>query len=907
MGITVIKDYLKCYNCGGKLIKNEAGVYVCDHCFSEFPDIKKPETETPSQIVGQLNSADQDRRFRHFDKALETYDAIIKQDKKNLLAYWGAFLSEYGIEYVEEGNAYIPRMHLITRIPATESSYLKAIYSLCGETESAEYRRKATEIEQLRHRTYELSRSQEKYDVFICNGDGESEAQTAKELYEELKGTGLRVFLPSKSIPYDSPSAEACVFAASESAYAMFVVADSIETLEKNDYIWGRFIADEGKKIQVVHGGLNESEFPFRLRKTFQKQAPINRKDRGWIESAKAFLKSNKQDKISAPQNPTVITERIIMRDRKAEGLSEAMTMVLSNLTVGNTDGATRIVYEQFRSLGGDELVPVALLCTELAALSKCPPEQRARHMDSVRNIGGEIRSKYPSLTLSERGVYGDIKDANLLMYLAKSFGVIKDRSRQCFVLDMIDFHNIYNTRTVTELVQMLLTNGRTDEVGEVMREVKRLDGNALLLSYLNGYTGDGVQKQVNLLAVVDKLDISPAVADDLNAYLSGCEDEGIALAVLQIMNNYKIPLNALGLSGALSEIRDVDSVKYVLENLGKRPLLPVELDKLVYLAANGGNDVANEVLKHLRYQTGISGLGAYNMHTILEKCDLEKIKIAFFDFNIDKKLASELLTGVIKGNGADRLATVGVLIGKIDNIDIRVYEQMLLGGDPLKKEFMKLLAPKTGQYDDANRQIEAFLSGKDSDEDKREIFEMFGDFPFSKRSIALYLDILPERYDETYIKYLYPYLEENPSEARKLFVKHYEKLIEGYEDHLEKIFSYVRSYDETGICRFITEFKGAQAVKDALVLKIVEFSDKPKKIETVCRNVQCNLLQAYLLTLTQASRSIDTVIQYLHKKGMDAGDKVFAYGKKMKFKEYIQSGEIGKSTVDLITAHVKL
>ena len=906
--MVVNKDnLLRCYNCGGALKKRADGVYVCSFCGGEYPDLKKGEAELPQQIVEQLNSADTARKLRHFDKALEIYDAIIAQDDTLLLAHWGAFLSEFGIEYVKEGNSYIPRIHLITRYSSTDSKYLKKIYSLCTDTESADYRKKATEIEQLRYRAYELSRSQEKYDIFICSGDAGSELDAATQLYEEFKNSGMKVFMPSKSIPYGAPSAEACIFAASESATTMFVVADSIDTLEKNDYIWGRFIADSGKKIQVLHGGLKESEFPSRLRKTFQRQAPINLNDRSWLEAAKSFASTKKEEEPVAGRAQTIVSERIIMGDRRAEGISEAMTMVLSSLTVGNTDSASRIIYEQFGRLGGDELVPTAVLCTELAMLSKCPPQERSSHIDTIQSVGGEIKRKYPSLTLLERSVYGDIKDANLLIYLAKCFGAIKDRARQCFVLDMIDYHNIYNTRTVTELVQMLLTNGRLDEVGEVMRGVNRLDGNALLLSYLKGYDGDSVQKQVNLLAVADKLDITPAVAESVNSWLSDCEEEGIALAVVYVMNKHKIPLNALGLGGALSQIKDADSARCVLENFGKRPLQNIEIDKLVELAANGGNEVANEVLRHLRYQSGISDLGVYNMQHILEKCDLDKIKIAFFDFNIDKKLATDLLAGVIRGNGADRLATVSVLVANINNIDIAYYEKMLLGGDPLKKEFMKLLAPKTGKYADANKTIEAFLAGRDTDEDKREIFGMFGDFPFSKRSRELYLDIIPERIDETYIKYLYPYLEENPSEARRLFVKHYESLAVGYEDHLVKIFGYVRSYDETGICRFFTEFKGSQNVKDRIVPKITEFADKPKKTDVVFGKVKCNLLQAYLLTLKEEGADTDATITYLRKKGMDAGDKIFVDGRKTKFKDYLSSGEVSSTTCNLITAHIKL
>lgn len=897
-----------CYTCGAALERRKDGVYVCPGCGNEYPDVKKDETaEVPSQIAELLNSADTDRKLRRFNRALETYDAVISQDNKNVLAYWGAFLSEFGVEYVKEGERYVPRMHCISRQSANGSQYLNHIYDLCNEVDGANYRQKADEIEQLRYRTYQLSQSQENYDVYICCGDSGIETDSAKTLYEELKSTGLRVFLPSVSIPYGTPSKEACIFAASESAQVMFVVADSVQTLEKNDYVWSRFLKGDGKRIQVVHNGLNESAFPSGLRKTFQRQAPINLNDRNWLQKAKDFTKPQETVAPRAEAAQTVVTERIILQDRRAASLAEAMTMVLSYLTTGNYEGGYRIVQEQFVALGGAELVPVATLCVELAALSKAPAADRRMHIDTIQNIGGEIKRNMPYLSDLERSVYCSVKDANLLIYLAKCFGAIKDRDRQCFVLDMIDYHNIYNTRTVTELVQMLLTNGRTDEVGEVMRNVKAFDGNALLVAYLSGFNGDSVQKQVNLRNVADKLTVTNAVADDLNAYLSECDDEGVALAVLDIMNKHNIPLTAMGLSGALGNVTDAESAKTVLENFGKRPLQTIEMDKLVQLAANGGDAVANEVLRHLRYQSGITDLGVFNMRTILDKCDLEKIRIAFFDFNINKKLAEELLRAVIKGNSPNRLATASVLVSGLNNIDIANYAPLLTGGDPLKKDFMKLLAPKTGKYADANKYIESFLTGRDTDEDKREIFAMFGDFPFSDNVLKLYLEIIPESYDEEYLKFFYPYLENHPAEARAMFVKHYESLAEGYGEQLVKMLSYIRAYDDAGIARFITEFRGSQEVKDRLVMRLIEYSDKPKKAEVICGKVQCNFLQAYLLTLKENCPSVDGVINCLKKKGMDASDKIIYGGRKMKFKEYLQSGEVSGATVNLILSHVKV
>lgn len=71
---------------------------------------------------------------------------------------------------------------------------------------------------------------------------------------------------------------------------------------------------------------------------------------------------------------------------------------------------------------------------------------------------------------------------------------------------------------------------------------------------------------------------------------------------------------------------------------------------------------------------------------------------------------------------------------------------------------------------------------------------------------------------------------------------------------------------------------------------------DKPKNIETTTRGAQCNLLQAYLLNLRSYSSSTADIVASLRKKGVKAEDKVVAYGKKMKFGDFLAIGEISEA-----------
>lgn len=905
---------LKCYTCGDVLEKQADGKYVCLSCGNVYdnPQVKKEETNLSSNLITKLNNANEERQRRHFDRALELYDEILQENDKEVFALWGAFLSEYGIEFVKEGGQYRPICHSISRIPATQSEYLTKLYKLCGEVEAADYRRRAEEIELIRYRSYEISETQDPYDIFICYGGNETDI--ANQLFENFTADKRRVFMPQKSIPAGAME-EGYIYPAINSAGVMFVIAESYASLAKTENIWLRFLSLEGKRIQVLHKGLIEAQFSSKLRKTFQKQASIDYTGRDWLKTALAFAEVKKKEAgesteaVRSEQQPVIdedYIKRLVGQGRTASNLSEAMAMVLSSLTVGDPDGANRIVYEQFDRLQGGELAPIAELCIELTRLQKSPPSEKRYHMDNVRNIGDKIRVKYPTLSLLERNVYSDIKNATLLVYLAKCFAVIKDSSRQCFVLDMIDIGSLYDTRTINDLIRILLTNGRSDEVSEVLSAVRRLDGNFVLTAYLNDFK-DEDRKAAVLLSVADKMDCTDDIADDINRYLSDCENLYVALAVVSIMNRCHIRLDVMGLSGALAEIKEGSDMKLVLENFGSGALSGIEIDKLVAIAAEGGDGATNELLRHLRYKSGITDIGVHNMQLIINKCNLENIKMGFFDFNVDKKLAENLLVGTICGNGADRLSTVNILIKHVSTIDISSYAQVLTGSDPLKKEFMKLLAPKTNKFAGANNTIELFLKGRDSDEDKREIFATFGDFPFSERVKELYLDIIPERYDETYLKYLYDYLKDNPAKAREYFIRHYETLAEGYESVLPKIFGFVRHFGEDNIVNFVCEFKGKQEVKDKLLCSMGLFFEKPKKIEVSLGRVNCNLFQAYLLTVKEGSNTIESVARLFKKAGVAADDKVICLGKKMKFKDYLNSGEVDNHTLSLISDYVKL
>lgn len=914
---------LKCPTCQAELKRAEGGILKCPYCGSHYPrDFgdkgEKKENALTSDLVQNLNAAQNLHRLGHFDDAAEMYDAITQKYPNEVFAYWGAFLSEYGVQYTEQNKVFRPVCHRISRIPATDSQYLKKLYNVCASEEDRQiYRLKADAVESIRYKTYEISRRQDPYDVFLCHGGGRREMECANLLLQSLKEKGYRVFLPNKAEEGDD-TAEAYIFGAIQSAECMLVLAESVESLKNTENTWGRFVSLEGKRIQVLHDGLNESEFPLKLRRTVQLRAPIDLTSFSWLESAVDFVKKPKTESGAQTADTEEIkrllaeqsAQRSLEIDRivnslmpVANNIDEAFIAMLTYITQGDTSRAEMLLVSQIvrfnngekgetEDLGGVKLV--AELCVELLKLSKSNEAERRNIIAKIGTVSSRLKSGYARLSEKERRLYpivASVRRANLLIYLAKVFGAIKDVERQCFVLDLVGYDMLADLKETNEMVAMLFSLGREREVSDVLRNFSRLDGDYLLPLFLKKFTL-GSQKQFVLMSIANKIVCTEKIADELNSYLADCKDLGTALAVVDIMTKNHIALSPVGLGGILGTVKEAAQVKRILDNFGKRELSGIEVDILVGIAANG-DEVANEVLRHLRFDSDVKDIGTYNMRLLMTKCNLDKIKTRLFEFALDKKLAEQLFIETVRGDGVDRLSTISILSAFVPVVDIDTYATMMLGHDPLKKEILRIVAPKTGKFASANKTIERFLAGDDSDEDKREIFAMFGDFPFGEQTLERYLSILPAEYDDDYRKWLFRFLDEYPGRARETFVFHYERLIPGYEELLPKIFDRIQYMDNDSIVRFLLDFRGSQRTKDELFCRMVRFLEKPKKIEVEAAGATCNLVQAYLLSMRDPASSTQRVVTALRQEGLKADEKVIFYGKKYKMAEFLEQAEL--------------
>ncbi len=272
---------LRCPNCGGQMECVDGKTFRCLFCL----DIFELKEELTSNDVIELNRGEHYRKHNRYDEAIECYDEILKENPDNAIALWGAFLSEYGIEYVDDYDGKkIPTCHRANMQSVTTNRYYKKL--------PAEYKKRAEIIEKTRKEVVEKMNGLEEYDVFICyknqgkDGKPTKESKWGRKIYEELTyKKGLKVFFAGETLTNSNAEYEPQIFNALRTSKIMFVLASSLENVNaawvKNE--WKRFyeMSRGGKKvIRVVYEELEPYDFP----KELQKSQMINQDEGDWME-----------------------------------------------------------------------------------------------------------------------------------------------------------------------------------------------------------------------------------------------------------------------------------------------------------------------------------------------------------------------------------------------------------------------------------------------------------------------------------------------------------------------------------------------------------------------------------------------------------------------------------------------
>ena len=269
---------IKCKMCGGDIEFTPGATYgTCEYCGSTST-IPKAEDETK---LNRYNRANHFRRQCEFDKALAAYEKLLEQDDTDAEAHWGAVISRYGIEYVEDPatGRRVPTCHRVQVASIlADADYLAAVENAPDAESRRLYEAQGAEIAEIQKGILAISANEKPYDVFICyketdeNGQRTRDSQWAQEVYYGLTEQGYKVFFSRITLEDKlGQQYEPYIFAALNSARVMVVIGSRPEHFGavwvKNE--WSRYLAlmakDRKRLLIPCYRGMDPYDLPEEL------------------------------------------------------------------------------------------------------------------------------------------------------------------------------------------------------------------------------------------------------------------------------------------------------------------------------------------------------------------------------------------------------------------------------------------------------------------------------------------------------------------------------------------------------------------------------------------------------------------------------------------------------------------
>ena len=407
---------IKCKMCGGDIDFIPGATYgTCEYCGSTSTI---PQAEDENKL-NRYNRANHFRRQCEFDKAVAAYEKILEQDDTDAEAHWGAVISRFGIEYVEDPATHqrIPTCHRVQVASIlTDEDYLAAVENAPDEESRRIYQEEAARIAEIQKGILAISANEKPYDVFICyketdeNGQRTRDSQWAQDVYYGLTEQGLKVFFSRITLEDKlGQQYEPYIFAALNSAKVMVVIGSRPEYFNavwvKNE--WSRYLSlmkhDHKRLLIPCYRDMDPYDLPEEL-SMLQSQ---DMSKIGFMQDLLRGIQKVMQQPTSAPQGVRVETAT-------AETNAPGVTSLLKRAALFLEDGDTASAREYYdRVLDIDPECAEAYMgkvCAEtgcrkesdLGALNYCV-DMRGDWQKAVRFASAAQKQKYEGYMASVR------------------------------------------------------------------------------------------------------------------------------------------------------------------------------------------------------------------------------------------------------------------------------------------------------------------------------------------------------------------------------------------------------------------------------------------------------------------------------------------------------------------------
>ena len=407
---------IKCKMCGGDIDFIPGATYgTCEYCGSTSTI---PQAEDENKL-NRYNRANHFRLQCEFDKAVAAYEKILEQDDTDAEAHWGAVISRFGIEYVEDPATHqrIPTCHRVQVASIlTDEDYLAAVENAPDEESRRIYQEEAARIAEIQKGILAISANEKPYDVFICyketdeNGQRTRDSQWAQDVYYGLTEQGLKVFFSRITLEDKlGQQYEPYIFAALNSAKVMVVIGSRPEYFNavwvKNE--WSRYLSlmkhDHKRLLIPCYRDMDPYDLPEEL-SMLQSQ---DMSKIGFMQDLLRGVQKVMQQPTSAPQVVRVETATV---ETNAPGVTSLLKRAALFLEDGDTASA-REYYDRVLDIDPEcAEAYMGKVCAEtgcrkesdLGALNYCV-DMRGDWQKAVRFASAGQKQKYEGYMASVR------------------------------------------------------------------------------------------------------------------------------------------------------------------------------------------------------------------------------------------------------------------------------------------------------------------------------------------------------------------------------------------------------------------------------------------------------------------------------------------------------------------------
>lgn len=400
---------IKCKMCGGDIDFIPGATYgTCEYCGSTSTI---PQAEDENKL-NRYNRANHFRRQCEFDKAVAAYEKILEQDDTDAEAHWGAVISRFGIEYVEDPATHqrIPTCHRVQVASIlTDEDYLAAVENAPDEESRRIYQEEAARIAEIQKGILAISANEKPYDVFICyketdeNGQRTRDSQWAQDVYYGLTEQGLKVFFSRITLEDKlGQQYEPYIFAALNSAKVMVVIGSRPEYFNavwvKNE--WSRYLSlmkhDHKRLLIPCYRDMDPYDLPEEL-------SMLQSQDMSKIGFMQDLLRGIQK----VMQQPTSAPQVVRVETATAETNAPGVTSLLKRAALFLEDGDTASAREYY-----DRVLDIDPECAEaymgkVCAETGCRKESDLGALNYCVDMRGDWQKAVRFASAAQKQTYG--------------------------------------------------------------------------------------------------------------------------------------------------------------------------------------------------------------------------------------------------------------------------------------------------------------------------------------------------------------------------------------------------------------------------------------------------------------------------------------------------------------------